>query len=70
MVPPDYPLREPSVTVTHSRFSRLPHVVWAKWICLYLADDDWDRGTACTASSTGCQAGVASYGLLRRPGCA
>jgi proteasome lid subunit RPN8/RPN11 len=43
-IPPDYPLRPPRATIVHDRFARLPHVVWKSWICLYLAEDDWNPG--------------------------
>jgi integrative and conjugative element protein (TIGR02256 family) len=37
-----FPLREPTVAVSHQRFAGLPHVVWGMTICLYLAQNDWD----------------------------
>lgn len=44
LVGPDFPFQIPQVMVDHARFARLPHVVWALFICLYTSADDWDPG--------------------------
>lgn len=41
-IPPDFPFQQPSVASVHSRFFRLPYILWGQGICLYLSPADWD----------------------------
>jgi hypothetical protein len=41
-IPDDFPLRTPEAHVNHRRFAGLPHILWGKYICLYLSENDWD----------------------------
>ena len=41
-LPPNFPLKNPSIYFAHSRFAGLPHVQWGKSICLYQSSDiEW-----------------------------
>lgn len=44
LVPAGFPFEHPDIVLPHERFAGLPHVMWAKAICLYLAANDWDPG--------------------------
>jgi integrative and conjugative element protein (TIGR02256 family) len=41
-IPRDFPFSMPQARVSHRRFAGLPHVLWGKYICLYLSESDWD----------------------------
>ncbi len=41
-IPDDFPLRRPEAHVNHRRFAGLPHILWGKYICLYLSENDWN----------------------------
>jgi integrative and conjugative element protein (TIGR02256 family) len=43
-IPPDFPFSMPQASVGHDRFARYPHVLWQRYICLYLSESDWDPG--------------------------
>lgn len=41
-VPPDFPFEFPTIFITDERFSRVSHVIWSKWICLYQSSLEWN----------------------------
>ncbi|MEK7950945.1 ThiF family adenylyltransferase [Luteolibacter soli] len=41
-ISPDFPFTKPDVYVDHLRFAGMPHVQWAKYLCLYQSSTEWN----------------------------
>ncbi|GAB3890171.1 hypothetical protein GCM10029964_061250 [Kibdelosporangium lantanae] len=42
LVDPLFPFVRPEVRTPHLRFANRPNVMWGRWICLYLAENEWN----------------------------
>ena len=38
-VPPEFPFDPPEVSTAHTRFQGIAHVLWGRWLCLYVSSE-------------------------------
>ena len=43
-IPAGFPYSRPQAEVHHHRFAQLPHVLWGRYLCLHLSENDWEPG--------------------------